>query len=277
MPTSVMPKGVELLVAIKQILDPEIPTRDFAVDPVRREAVRGSASLVLNIFCANALETALQLRDRHGGSVVALSFGPPSAEEVLRKALAMTVDEAVLVTRDDERAADPLAVARVLAAAVRKRPAVDLVLVGRESGDWGYGQTGGLLAEELGWPCVSFVDQLEPGAAPGSVRLRRQTEDGWEVLEATVPLVLSITNSDQNVPRIPKTRDVMQSYRKPLVRWTLADLGLSGDRLGPGIYTDVVELSIPRKEGACEFITGETLEERIEVFAQKVLGVLRSP
>jgi electron transfer flavoprotein beta subunit len=277
MPTSVMPKGVEQLVAIKQILDPEIPTRDFAVDPLWREAVRGSAGLVLNIFCANALETALQLRDRHGGSIAALSFGPPSAEEVLRKALAMTVDEAVLVTRDDDVSADPLAVARVLAAAVRKRPAVDLVLVGRESGDWGYGQTGGLLAEELGWPCVSFVDQLEPGPAPDVVRLRRQTEDGWEVLEASLPLVLSITNSDRNVPRIPKTRDVMQSYRKPMVRWTLADLGLSRDRLAPGTYTEVVELSIPSKEAACEFITGETLEERIEAFAQRILGVLRSP
>jgi electron transfer flavoprotein beta subunit len=230
----------------------------------------------LNIFCANALETALQLRDRHGGSVTALTFGPPSAEEVLRKALAMTVDQAVLVSRDDDVSADPLAVARVLAAAVRKRPAVDLVLVGRESGDWGYGQTGGLLAEELGWPCVGFVDQIERGPTPKVVRLRRQTEDGWEVLEASVPLVLSITNNDQNVPRIPKTRDVMQSYRKPLVRWSTADLGLSAETLRPGAYTEVVDLTIPRKEIVCEFITGETLKERIDTFAQRIMGVLRT-
>jgi electron transfer flavoprotein beta subunit len=276
MPTSVMPKGVEQLVAVKQILDPEVATRDFAVDPVRREAARGSAGLVMNIFCANALETALQLRDRHGGSVAALSFGPPAAEEVLRKALAMTANEAVLVVRDDEGHPDPLAVARVLAASVKKRGAVDLVLVGRESGDWGYGQTGGLLAEELGWPCVSLVDQIEPGPGPGILRLRRQTEDGWEVLEAAMPLVLTITNNDQNVPRIPKTRDVMQSYRKPLTRWTPADLGLSADVLRPGTYTEVVDLSIPRKEVACEFVTGETLEERIDAFAQRILGVLRA-
>jgi electron transfer flavoprotein beta subunit len=154
---------------------------------------------------------------------------------------------------------------------------VDLVLVGRESGDWGYGQTGGLLAEELGWPSVGFVDRVEPGPAPNVVRLRRQTEDGWEALEASVPLVLTITNNDQNVPRIPKTRDVMQSYRKPIARWTLADLGLSSDLLRPGTYADVVELSIPRKEAVCEFITGETLDERIDAFARKVLGVLRAP
>ena len=69
--------GMNILVALKQILDPEIPTRDFAVDAARRVAVRGSASLVLNIFCANALETALQFRERHGGTIAALSFGPP--------------------------------------------------------------------------------------------------------------------------------------------------------------------------------------------------------
>jgi electron transfer flavoprotein beta subunit len=267
---------MNILVALKQILDPEIAPRDFTVDPLRREAMRGSASLVLNIFCANALETALQFRERHGGSVAAVSFGPPSAEDVLRKALAMTANEAVLVVCDDEARPDPLAVARVLAGAVRKRAATDLVLVGREAGDWGNGQTGGLLAEELGWPCINFVDQLEPAPAQNAVRVRRQTDDGWEVLEASLPLVLTITNHEQNVPRIPKTRDVMQSYKKPLVRWALADLALTGDVLQPGTYSDVVSLSIPTREGACEFITGDTLDERIDAFARKVAGVVRA-
>ena len=268
---------MNILVALKQILDPEIPTRDFAVDKARRVAARGSASLVMNIFCANALETALQFRERHGGTIAALSFGPPSAEDVLRKALALTADEAVLIERDEESNPDPLAVARVLAAGVRKRPAVDLVLVGRESGDWGHGQTGGLLAEELGWPCISFVDQLEPGPAGSkAVRVRRQTEDGSEILEATLPLVLTITNNDRNVPRIPKTRDVMKSFRMPLARWTLADLGLTADVLQAGTYADIVELSLPSKEGACEFVTGNTLEERIDAFAARVLDVVRS-
>jgi electron transfer flavoprotein beta subunit len=266
---------MNILVALKQILDPEISSRDFAVDPLRREAARGSASLVLNIFCANALETALQFRDRHGGSITALSFGPPSAEDVLRKALAMTADEAVLIVRDEEARPDPVVVARVLTAAVRTRGTVDLVLVGRESGDWGHGQTGGLLAEELGWPCVSFVDQVEPGPAPSVVRVRRQTDRGWEILEAALPVVLTITNDDRNVPRIPRTRDVMQSFKKPLTRWTPEDLGMVTEAVRPASYSEIVDLSIPRKEGACEFITGDTLDERIDAFARRMLGVLR--
>src|SRR6185295_6141967 len=118
----------------------------------------------------------------------------------------------------------------------------ELIMVGREAGDWGAGQTGGLLAEELGLPCVSFVDRIESSGS--KLRLRRQTDTGWEVLEAEPPLVVTITNDDHNVPRIPRVRDVMLSYRQPIVKWTLADLGVSAGEN----YYQVVDLSVPQKE-----------------------------
>src|SRR5215213_5516810 len=113
---------MNILVCLKQILDPEVPARDFRVDAARREAEQGSANLVTNIFCENALETALQLRERAGGGkLTVLSYGRPTAEDSLRKALAMKADAAALVLNESEGAApDPLAVARVLAAAARK-------------------------------------------------------------------------------------------------------------------------------------------------------------
>jgi len=266
---------VNILVCLKQILDPEIPTRDFSVDPARREAVRGSHNLVLNVFCANALETALQFREKHGGTVAVLSSGPATAEDILRKALALKADDAALIVQDELVHPDPLAVARILAAGIRKRGAVDLVMVGRESGDWGHGQTGGLVAEELGWPCIGFVDQIEAVTAH-NIRVRRQTDNGWEILEASLPLVLTITNNECNVPRIPKTRDVMQSFRKPLTKWTLADLGLTADQLRGDAYAEVLELFIPVKENACEFIAGNTLNESIAAFAERVREVVQS-
>lgn len=219
---------MNILVCMKQILDPEIPARDFRIDPARKEAERGAADLVTNIFCENALETALQFRDKSGGgTITALSFGAASAEDSLRKALAMKADAAALVVNDGDPHPDPLAVAQVLAAAARKLGAFDLILTGRESGDWGAGQTGGLLAEELGWPCVSFVDAIE--SAGGRLRLKRQTESGFEIVEAQTPAVLTITNDEHNVPRIPKVRDVMAAHRQPLTTFTLADLGVAID------------------------------------------------
>jgi electron transfer flavoprotein beta subunit len=263
---------MDIIVCLKQILDPEIPARDFSVDSDKLQAKQGSASLVTNIFCENALETALQFRERSGGAkITVLSYGPPSAEDSLRKGLAMKADAAALVVNEGNNHPDPLAVAQVLAAAVNKLGRPDLILVGRESGDWGAGQTGGLLAEELGLPCVSFVDHVE--ATDGKLLLKRQTEIGWEVFEATPPVVVTITNNEHNVPRIPKVRDVMSSYRQPLETWTIADLGVAA---APNTYYEVAELFVPVKETTCEFAQGDTLNERVDAFAQRIVEVINT-
>jgi electron transfer flavoprotein beta subunit len=258
---------------MKQILDPEIPARDFRIDSAKREAERGGAALVTNIFCENALETALQFREAHGGKITAISCGSDSAEDILRKALALRADEAVLIASPAAHP-DPLFVARTLAAAIRKIGTFDVVLVGREAGDWGAGQTGGLLAEELGLPCISFAESFEPAQEPAKVRVKRQTDSGWELLESTTPVVVTITNHDKNVPRIPKTRDVMQSYRKPLTKWSLADLGV--DPATAHGYYEVANLFIPQKETRCDFISGDTLEAKIDAFAKRVMEVIHS-
>jgi electron transfer flavoprotein beta subunit len=264
---------MKILVCLKQILDPEVPARDFRVDSARREAERGSANLVTNIFCENALETALQLRERVADSkITVLSYGPASAEDSLRKALAMKADAAALVVNDGNPNPDPLTVARVLAAAARKLGNFDVFMLGREAGDWGAGQTGGLLAEELGLPCVSFADRLE--SAGGKLRVRRQTDSGWELLEVEPPVVVTVTNDEHNVPRIPKVRDVMMSYRQPLTKWAADDLAIDAAEARAGTsYYEVAELFIPQKDTQCEFVAGETPEEKIEAFAKRLAAV----
>lgn len=264
---------MHILVCLKQILDPDIPSRDFKIDPQRKEAVRGSANLVTNIFCENALETALQFREKHGGKITALSFGPDSAEDVLRKALALKADDAIHVQSPVDRPLDPMVVAVVLAAAIRKVGDVDIVLTGRESGDWGAGQTGGLVAEELGLASLSFVDHLEP--RDGGLTARRQTELGREIFEMPTPALLTITNDDKNVPRIPKTKDVMLSFKKPLTKWSLEEIGLSSAAV-EAVYYEVAELSLPEQKAKCEFVQGDSLDERIGSFAQRIAAVLES-
>ena len=269
---------MNILVCLKQILDPEMPSRDFRIDPAGRDADRQTAGLVMNIFCANALETALQFREKHGGKITVITVGAASAEEILRKALALRVDTAVLVKNDLVQRLNPWCVARVLAAAVRKLGDFDLVLTGRESGDWGDGQTGGLLAEELGRPCVSMVDDVKIDAnKPSLVQLKRQTDQGWEAIEATTPLVITVTNNEHNVPRIAKTRDVMQAFRQPITNWSLADLGVDTQSVTDDLAsTEVVELTIPKKQSHCEFVTGDSLEERISKLAQRIVSIVQS-
>lgn len=259
-------RDFHIVVCLKQILDPEIPTREFRVDTNKREAERGAANLVTNIFCENALETALQFKEKNGGQITVLSFGAESVEDSLRKALAMKADAAVIVVNDSTTQSDPLFVSTVLAKAIERLGEVDLILVGRESGDWGQGQTGGLLAEILNLPCVSFADNIE--VEENGVRIRRQTDTGLEFYSAQTPLVLTVTNNEQNVPRIPKTRDVMMSYRQPLTKWNLSELGLENIEE----YYEIAELRLPHRETDCEFVNGETLDEKVEMLAQRILS-----
>ena len=269
---------MNMLVCLKQILDPEMPTRDFRIDAERFDADRGTAGLVMNIFCANALETALQFRELHGGKITVLTVGTAAAEEILRKALALKVDSAILVKHDLVQRPNPWVVARALAMAIRKLDNLELILTGRESGDWGDGQTGGLLAEELGLPCVSFADQLSFDATKTSVvRVRRQTDQGTETIQASTPVVLTVTNNEHNVPRIAKTRDVMQAFRQPLTTWSLGDIGLDKQTIDDELAsTEVIELSIPAKQVHCEMVTGETLEVRIAGLAKRIVDAVQS-
>ncbi|HKO56885.1 MAG TPA: electron transfer flavoprotein subunit beta/FixA family protein [Thermoanaerobaculia bacterium] len=261
---------MNILVCMKQVLDPEVPARDFRIDAARKEAERGSASLVTNIFCENALETALQFRPE-GSRITVLSYGAASAEETLRKALAMKADAAALVVREDDAPpSDPLHAARVLAASVRSLGGFDLILTGREAGDWGAGQTGALLAEELGLPCIAFADSLSLDG--GKLRIRRQTESGWELFEAETPVVVTITNDEHNVPRIPKVRDVILAHRQPLTQFTAVELGVPE----MNDYYEVAELFIPKKESRCELVAGDTLEQKVDQLARKLVEVTAS-
>lgn len=264
----------DILVCIKQILDPETPATDFRINCETREAEPRSGNFVIDTFSENALETALQLRERAGaGKITALSYGAITAEEALRKALAMKADHAVLVVNEGNRHPDSLTTARVLAAAVRKLGQFDVIMLGREAGDWGAAQTGGLLAEELSMPYVGYGDSIERDH--GKLRIKRQTDWGTEVVEAQPPVVVTVTNDRNNQPRIPKVRDTMMAHRHLLTKWTLADLALetAESHAGNG-YTEVVELSIAQTEIRCDIVAGDTLDEKVTAFAARIARVL---
>ncbi len=264
---------MNIVVCMKQILDPELPARDFRIDTAQRG--RGAAAPIwCPTFSARTRSRQLCSFARHTAEKSRRSLAVPKLRrKCYARHFALKADEAALVVSEVQGVPDPLFVARALAAAIRKLGPVDLVFTGREAGDWGAGQTGGLLAEELGVPSISFVENVEPGS-PGTLKVKRQTDSGWESFEATLPLVATITNHEKNVPRIPKTRDVMQSFRKPITKWTLAELDLDPSQANS--YYEVAELSIPRKETQCEFVAGETLEEKVAGFAHRVTEIMRS-
>lgn len=250
---------MKIAVCIKQILDPEVPPRDFKIDPAAKQPIRGNAKLVISSFDENALETAIQLKEKHGATVTAICMGPKEADEVLRRAFALTADAAVRI--DGPADLDAPAAAASLAAAIRSVGDVDLVLVGRQAGDWDRGQVGPMLAEALGYACVTAA--YGPEVVDGGIRVRREVSGGVDVVELKLPAVLAITNAESNVPRLPKVKDTMMAMRKPITVVPAAEV-----TTGPAVT--LVGLEIPQADGNCEIIEGDDGPARAAALAGRL-------
>lgn len=207
------------------------------------------------------LEAALQLTEAHGGEVTVLSMGPEEAITAVQRGLAMGAHKGVLVTDDALRGADTLVTARVLAAAI-KRGEFDLVISGVESTD---GYTGTLpmtVAEFLGVPSVTFARKLDVDGQ--TVRIQRQTETGHDVVEASLPALVTLT-AGATEPRYPNLKGIMQAKSKPQEILSAADLGLSGDALVATQSVTAIE-SAPAKASGEVFEAGEDAPARIADF-----------
>jgi len=262
-------KSMHIVVLIKQVLDPEVPARAFRVNRNLRIPDVPRAARVMSIFDGNALEVALKLRETVGSGVkvTALCLGDKSAEDVLRKALAVTADEAVLLADPAFGDQDSLGKAQLLAAGVRKLAPVDLVLAGRQAADWEAGQVGSMVAEELDWPCVAFVSRISPDG--DGLRLRRELEDGYQIVRAATPVVVTVTNDDSNVLRFAKVRDVMLASRKPIANWNAAALGVDVASLGePAV--EVLDLFVPEQPSHAEMVDGETARDKAAALARRL-------
>jgi electron transfer flavoprotein beta subunit len=176
---------------------------------------RGALPAIFNPEDLNALELALVLKERFGGRVAVCTMGPPGAAAVLRHSLYMGADEAVLLTDRKFAGADTLATSYALACAARKFGSFDLVLCGRQAIDGDTAQVGPQVAEKLGLPQVTYVEEVL-SISEGTVRVRSLIEGGIEIVEAPLPCLFTVVSS-ANTPRPPGARRLMQ-YKKAVTR-----------------------------------------------------------
>lgn len=214
---------MNVVVLVKYIPNPEGTPRMGDDFRLVREGVEGG----LDPGDEHGVEAGLQLAEQTGGEVTVVSMGPEPALAAIRRALSMGAHKGVLVTDDSLQGADVLTTARVLAAAV-KRQEFDLVLAGVESTD---GYTGTLpmaVAEFLGIPSATFARHVEH--KDGSIRIERQTEMGYDVVECPLPALVTLT-AGANEPRYPTLKGIMQAKQKPTETLSISDLGLSTDEV----------------------------------------------
>ena len=224
----------------------------------------------LNHFDANAVEEALRLRGDGDGEVVVVSMGPEKAADSLRKALAMGADRAVLVSDDGAAGSDLVATSRVLAAALAREEA-DLVLFGQQASDADGAVLWAAVAERLQRPVVSQAMELSVG--DGSLRVKRQTEFGYDVIEAPLPAVVAVSDAI-NEPRYPSLKGIMGAKKKQQDVLSLGDLGVDATEAGEaGSRTTVLALAEPPARGGARKIEddGNAAQAIVDFLAEKRL------
>jgi electron transfer flavoprotein beta subunit len=260
---------VHVVVCIKQVPDPEIPAAKFQVDEAAKQVVPPpDVQPVISTFDQHAIEAAVQLKEQHGATVTAISLGPASVREALKRALAMGCDAAIQLDDPAFGDGDSYATAVTLAAAVQKLGDYDVVLMGRQASDWDSGQAPAALAELLGVAGALPVQRLE--WRDGTWYVERVTEDGYQPIEMPVPAVLGISN-EINQPRYPTLKGILASGKAQIPVWSAADLGLGAEQVGArGRRVLLERLYVPVRESRCELIAADTPQEAGEQLAQRL-------
>jgi electron transfer flavoprotein beta subunit len=257
---------MNIVVCVTQIPDPAVPGElNPGANTLKREG-----KLILDESDSYGVEMALQLADKAGGGEVTLvSMAPNSEVSGLRTALAMGAAKAILVSDDALAGSDALGTAKVLAKAIERAGNVDLVLAATESTDGYTGTTPAQVAELLGWPSLTFAKHVEVG--DGKVTIQRQTEAGYDVVEASLPAVLSVTAGVVE-PRYPSFKGIMAAKNKPVDEVKVTDLGLTADDVGwAGARQQITNVAAaPAREAGEKLEDDGSAHERIVSFLEEL-------
>ena len=256
---------MKIIVCAKQVPD----TNEVRIDPVKGTLIREGVPTILNPDDANALEAALQLKDRYPGTTVTVvSMGPNQATYMLRECLAMGADDAVLLSSRAFGGADTCATSTALAAGINKLGEYDLIFAGRQAIDGDTAQVCPQLAQRLGIPSVTYVQNIRE-IKEHSVVVERALEDGYEVIEVQRPCLLTAIK-ELNEPRYMTIAQIEEAYKKEIKVWNENDVNVSPEVVGlKGSPTQVFRSFTPDPKGKGEMLTG-TVNEMVNALVAKL-------
>ena len=256
---------MDIVVCIKQVPD----TTEVKIDPKTNTLVRQGVPSIVNPFDKNAIEAGLRLKEKYGGRVTVVSMGPPQANDALKECLAMGADAAVLVSDRAFGGADTLATSYTLAAAIRTLGHFDVILCGKQAIDGDTAQVGPEMAEHLGVAQLTYVAKIE--IQGDTVEAYREHEEGYEVVEAKLPVLMSVVKSI-NVPRYPTVKGIMKAVHQDKIRVLSAkDMDVDMERLGiKGSATQVRQIFTPPQRGQGILIRQDSARKSVDELMAKL-------
>jgi len=225
-----IPRGgqfVNIVVTVKQVPD---TWAEKKLDPSDKTTDRASVDNVMNEMDEYGVEEALRIKEAHDGEVTVVTMGPEKAVETIRKALSMGADKAVHLTDAGLHGSDALQTSAALAKVIETL-SPDLVVTSAEASDARGGVMGALLAERLGLPGLTLARKVTVDPGSSTVTIERQTDDGYAVVEGSLPAVVSVVEKI-NEPRYPSFKGIMAAKKKPLTTMALGDAGIDAGSVG---------------------------------------------
>ncbi|OPJ61530.1 electron transfer flavoprotein subunit beta/FixA family protein [Clostridium oryzae] len=254
---------MNIVVCLKQVPD----TTAVKIDPKTGTLIREGVPSIINPEDKNALEEALKIKDNNGATVTVISMGPPQAKNALREALSMGADEAILITDRAFGGADTLATSNTIAGALKKLD-YDIIFAGRQAIDGDTAQVGPEIAEHLGIPQVTYVQEVK--VEGNKLIINKALEDGYEIVEVNTPVLLTAIK-ELNTPRYMNAKDIFASANKEIKMWTAADIDVDPAKLGlKGSPTKVKKSMTKELKGA-----GEIVNKPADEAVSYVIGKLK--
>ena len=261
-------KELKIIVCAKEIPDPEAPLSDVSVDAEKMEVIV-DAPQVISPFDENALEAAIRITEEMDAKITVLSMGEKVSDTVLRKTLAAGADELILVKDDAFEKLDSHSVSLALAGAIRKIGEYDLILTGRQAGDWDSGQVGLILGEMLAVPCINLARDIR--VEDESVVVKKSIPEGYELVKARMPALITVSNEVGELRYISRTKMLkMMRGARSIPSWSAEDLGITREALQK---MGIAALSSPPDMGRdCQLIEGSP-DEQVEKLAAVFQGL----
>lgn len=243
---------MNIIVCIKQVPD----TTAVRIDPDTRTLVREGVPSIINPFDMYAIEEGLRLKEKHGGTVTALTMGPPQAEAALREAISLGVDEAVHLCDAAFKGSDTFATSYAISTGIRKLGSFDIILCGKQASDGDTAQVGPGIAVHLDLPQIVFVRRIRE-VKDGRILAERMTEEGYDLVESPLPALVTVVK-EINEPRMPSLKGKMRAKKAAIKVLSAADLGLAPEKIGlDGSPTWVERVFSPPQREAGQVWTGE--------------------
>jgi len=248
---------VKIVVGIKQVPD----TTNVKINPETNTLIREGVESIINPFDMYAIEEALRIREKHGGTVTVISMGPPQVETSLKEAISLGVDDVLLISDRAFAGADTLATSYTLAAAIKKMGGADIILMGKQAIDGDTGQVGPGVAEHMNMVHVTDIRKIEEiDTENKTIIVERLLEDGYVRLRTSLPLLITVVK-EINEPRLPSLKGKMKARKAEIPTLTAKDLEIDLERIGlNGSPTQVMKIFSPPKPSGGMIFNGEVSE-----------------